>query len=414
MPIRSRSAAPAPSPKLMPRITQKHIAQQLGLSHSAVKGALNPDPRVRLRPETRQRVLRLAQRLGYRPHRQAQILRGKKSGLVGIIKGISLVQAGVEKAFYVARAIQRSGYGLTVNELHWDELGLRRAVDAMLDAQVEGVLLNAPWTEKADALEIQRLRDQGIPVIALGVAGSADVPAVQVDYRQGMRDLTRHLLARGFRRLNLICPVAPEALDRSSNITFSERARGFLEAAADARLPSSQARILHLAKSPDWRDSYVLGRMAIQKIEAEGVRPEALLCSNDESAVGALLACAEAGWRVPDDLAVTGFDNSTISRYMRPALTTVAQPSEAVAEKAVELLLKRIRGQRLVKNELSMKFPCRLVIRESCGQTRRDDPDQTNPKTISTPAPPRSAAEPPRPAEGSPHPPPRTPASARD
>lgn len=112
------------------------------------------------------------------------------------------------------------------------------------------------------------------------------------------------------------------------------------------------------------------GEEALRIVLAWPRRPDAVLCSNDDWALGALAVCGERGIRVPDDLAVTGFDGTLQGVYYNPRLTTVAQPIHEMAGKAVELLLRQIRGEHMPKKELKLVLPCNLVVRASCGGRR--------------------------------------------
>ncbi len=357
----------------MSGITQTEIADQLGISRSTVAKALHPRLQTQLSVQRRQSILQTAERLGYRPHRQAQLMRGVKSHVIGIIKTTGMVQTGVERSFYASQAIQVAGYGLLVNELHWDQTGERRAVDAMLDAHVEGVLL-AGLANMDDAVmaELQRLRDAKIPVVAVGGVRLPAIPVVTTDYRQGMAELTKHVLSLGYRNLALVSMIRPDDANLSWQWGFAERLAGFGEATAAAGLNAAQARVLHQPLTTGWTDSYAPGQAAIQQLVASGDRPAVLLCSNDDMAIGAIAACVEAGWRVPADIAITGFDNSTVGRYVVPPLTTMAQPTEAVAKQAVELLLKQMRGETISASTALVKLPCQLVVRQSCGAKQKE------------------------------------------
>lgn len=353
-------------------ITQADVAKACGLSRTAVAYALNPLLQSQLPLKTRQRVLESARQLGYRPHRHAQLMRGKNSGLIGIIKTTGIVQTGVERSFFASQAIQAAGYGLVVNEIHWDEAGAQRAVNVMLDARVEGVLLAGLASIDGAALEeLRRLQIARIPLAAIGSARADGIPSVMTDYRQGMAELTRHLLALGYRKLTLVCPVRAEEFAWPQNWGFAERMAGFRETVAAAGLSADEARVLHQPHTTGWADDYAPGQAAIQQLVARGERPEVLLCSNDEVAIGAMDACAEMGWRVPEDIAITGFDNSTIGRYARPRLTSVTQPTEATGKKVVELLLKQMRGEKLSASEKLVKLPCQVVVRQSCGNNQK-------------------------------------------
>jgi LacI family transcriptional regulator len=349
-------------------VTQTTIAEQLGLSQASVASVLGSyTGRRMLNPRLEAKVKRTATKLGYRPHRQAQLLCGVKSGLIGLIKATGVIQAGVERSFFASQAIQAAGYGLLVSELLWEEAGEHRAVDTMLDAHVEGVLLLGV----TNLAELQRLSHAKIPSVAVHSVCLPGTPLVMTDYRQGMRDLTNHLLMLGYRRLTLVSPIRPEDVGVTAQRNFAERLAGFREAADAAGLSESQARILFHAPTVNWRDDYAPGQAVIPRLIESRERPEVLLCSNDGMAIGALAACVDAGLKVPDDLALTGFDDTTLGRYLRPPLTTVAQPTEAVAKKAVELLLKQMRGEIILTNEKLVKLPCHVVVRESCGAARR-------------------------------------------
>jgi DNA-binding LacI/PurR family transcriptional regulator len=254
----------------------------------------------------------------------------------------------VERAFYASQAIQAAGYNLFANEILWSDEKLSRAVDMMLDAHAEGVVLAGvvPDLGEAAVAKVQRLRDAKIPIVVMAGVRFPDIPYVTTDYRQGMAALTEHVLSLGYRTLALVSAVRSENSASPNEWGFAERLAGFREATAAAGLSPAEARVLHQPLTAGWTDSYAPGQAAIRSLTESGERPEALLCSNDEMAIGAIRACAEAGWRVPNDIAVTGFDNTTAGRYACPALTTVAQPTEAVAKRAVELLLQQMREDK--------------------------------------------------------------------
>jgi LacI family transcriptional regulator len=117
-----------------------------------------------------------------------------------------------------------------------------------------------------------------------------------------------------------------------------------------------------------WFDLSGPGSRVAARMLAQVHRPDAILCSNDYLAIGAAAACADAGLRVPDNIAVTGFDNINMGAYLPGApLTTVAQPSEQMAKKAVEILLALIRKASREHLQMSVELPCSLVVRASCG-----------------------------------------------
>lgn len=349
--------------------TQADIARKLGVSRQAVGFALGDNPRLhaKLNPGTCDRIRTAAQQLGYRPHRSAQLLRKRKSGVIGMIQRGGMAQLAMLRAFYAAQAVYRNGYNLLTNDVLWNEDGMRKACEAMLDAQVEGVIVMNTEMTPAD---LDLLRTARIPMVQVaGVQRLADVPQVRADARQGMRDLTVHLLGLGYRRLSLITAWGDpqHGPDRRCWPT-ADRVDGFRDAVgADGEVVFEETPF-------DWMLPYQQGLVAMRKLLKRAERPEVLLCTNDDWAIGALRACAEAGVRVPEDVAVTGFDDSVSGRFSMVPLTTVAQQPAVMSRLAVEILLGRIKGDKRVTEESLVKVPCQLVVRQSCGADLRQSP----------------------------------------
>lgn len=362
-------------------ITQLGI--ELGISRSTVAAVLSQQPGAKLRPETRKRVLATARRLEYRPHRYAQIMRKGRSGIVGMIQFGGVMQFGTQRALYVAKAINASGFELLSSDVLWHHKGVSAACTAMLDARVEGVLLVSPYLTE---LELERFRKAKIPIVSLSGMRLTGIPQVVADVRQGVFDLTRHLFRLGHRHLTLLTGSLNKTQAETRFWPSMERIRGFREAVEKegghvdfaARSPvttrlDGEARgvIVCEGNADFWIDPYRIGEVAMSKLLRNGQRPDAALCSNDDWALGALAACADAGVRVPEDMAVTGFDNSIFSNYGTTRLTTVAQPIETMAQRAVDILVGMIRGEIAHAKNLLVKMPCKLMVRQSCGASAR-------------------------------------------
>jgi LacI family transcriptional regulator len=113
------------------------------------------------------------------------------------------------------------------------------------------------------------------------------------------------------------------------------------------------------------------GRDAWRALLKVGLQADAVLCPNDDWAMGMLAACAEAGLRVPQDVAVTGFDGMRYAQYGTVPLTTAAQPLEEMARYAVDLLVRMIHGHQPAESEMRVSMPCRIVVRNSTGGVAR-------------------------------------------
>jgi LacI family transcriptional regulator len=371
--------------------TQADIAKRLGISQGAVASVVGSySGRRLLRREMEEKVRHVADELGYRPHRQAQLLRGGRSGVLGILHmGHRGLAFSAERMTAVETAVRAAGFEPLSRDMSRQE-NPRAVCDRFLGERVEGLLLALP-VEWFPVAEIRRLRQFKVPLAALSGMVLPGVPQVHADGGGGMRALTRHLIGLGRRRLAFLTVETFSRFHPRRDRFWRDRIRGFEAAVIEAggRVVGSTAdpgagwddvrgdapeiigRVLCYPCVADGASPYAQGEEALRTVLAWPRRPDAVLCSNDDWALGALAVCGERGVRVPDDLAVTGFDGTMQGAYYNPRLTTVAQPIHEMAGKAVDLLLRQIRGERLPKKELKLVLPCNLVVRASCG-ARRD------------------------------------------
>jgi LacI family transcriptional regulator len=225
-------------------------------------------------------------------------------------------------------------------------------------AKVDGLVVLARSLPDEDVVTISRT----LPVVLLaGRLGAGSPDRVMADNRGGARAITEHLItAHAITELAFL--AGPDGSPDSD-----ERFAGFREALRAAGLPVPRRP----AASGGFTESG--GEQAVRRLLAGGARPRAIVCGNDEMALGALTALRAARLRVPSEVAVTGFDDIAAARHVRPALTTVRQPMRALGERSVGLLLDRITeepAQRGLAREPESKIavlPVEPVIRRSCG-----------------------------------------------
>jgi LacI family transcriptional regulator len=349
-------------------ITQTDIARRLGLSQAAVASVVGSyTGRRLLKPELEEKVRRLAEQLGYRPHRQAQQLRGRKSGLIGILQmGERGVAFTTERVVTLEDAVHEAGYDVLTCDVRLAG-NVHLVCERMLDARVEGIMLAVP-AEDFPLVEIRRLRELKIPLVTVSGRKLPGVPRVIPDVQTGMKDLTAHLIRSGRRRLAL--------LTVTHNATRMDGFRDALQAAG-GRLADNNAEIwpaggkaagrLVLQPTPPPGQTHAIAAEAARKVLDWPDPPDAIVCSNDDWALAALSVCGLAGVKVPVDMAVTGFDGSALGAYYHPPLTTVAQPIREMARQAMDLLGRQIRGEKTGGRGEDVKMPCRLVVRASCG-----------------------------------------------
>jgi LacI family transcriptional regulator len=348
------------------RSTIYEVARRSGVSTATVSRVMSDGKG--FSATTRNRVLATAAELGWVPSGSARGLASRRTGIVGLLfpdLGLSGV-AEEESPLYVDQVIR----------------GAERAATAVGDA----VLIAATRSEsgrelaftvagKVDGLVVmaRSLADEDITAIARSVpivmlascraasearaagkdSAAGDLDCVGADNRGGSRAVTAHLIGgHGYGDLAFLAGPAdsPDSQDRFA---------GFCDAMDQAGLPVPHAP----AAAGGFTEAG--GMHAVQAMLAAGRRPRAIVCGNDEMAIGALLALRAARLRVPADVAVTGFDDIAATRHVRPGLTTVRQPMRELGERSVQALFERI--ARPAGPQSSHVLPTRLVIRGSCG-----------------------------------------------
>ncbi|MBH0130697.1 LacI family DNA-binding transcriptional regulator [Salinibacterium sp. NK8237] len=328
------------------RPTVKDVAEAAGVSVATVSRALS-GARV-VRPELQELVVRTADALGYRPHLIAQALRRSRSGAIGMIV------PKIENPFFpqlvghADRVLQQHNLALLLCSADDDpELEAKR-ISILAERQIDGLLIS-PCSQSASAPALAEIAarmpvvqfDQRVPTVA--------TPFVGIDDAAGIAAVTAHLGRSGRRRLAFI------GAD-TDNWSGQRRTDGF-EAWADAEDPSARQRILAGDFSREFGHD-----AAMQLLAADG-QIDAIVCANDLLALGALDAATELGIGVPDQLAITGFDDINIATVSRPTLTTVRQPVAEMVEKAIGILLNAIDGA--VEEPVDIRLPVELIIRGS-------------------------------------------------
>ncbi len=346
---------------------------------SAVSVVLSPrtTTRTRVSEKTAERIRELAEKLHYRPHIPAQLMRKRKTGLIGVLE-FGRSEASSRRTNDLAKVLRARGYQVMVANVLWYK-GVKEAVDSILNAQVEGVIL-VMLAAGVQPEPVYAIQDAGIACVAFNGAHLPGIPQVRSDVKQGVGELTRHLLHLGCKRLALL--TSRHTRERAEELYWPsfERITAFGETIREAGgtfsqesgsfkgAPADRPAGVMVVENPREGLSYTeLGYLAATRLLGAGELPDAMICSNDRYAFGALRACFEAGIQVPGQIAVVGFNGEVDARFFCPALTTVDILDPADAEAAVDLLLELTRGERPLNDEVIQKVPCRLIVRESCG-----------------------------------------------
>lgn len=348
----------------MKRVAQKELARRLGVSQTTVSAVLRNDTSINISEETRQRVLDVAEKAGYWPNRMANVLLSRKSRIIGVAHSGAYHQVIIRKLKAVVTAVNKSGYMQIVQDLLYDHEGVN-ACQFFRDLNVDGmILINVHPAFMANGFA--RYLKGIVPTVAIDIEENPHVAQFKSDRHQGFRLMTEHLISLGYKKIATLSP--PEATGPNAYTLHFEGMRGGVaEALSNAGLEGP--RVIYEKDAPDL---YSGGKRAMARLLDSGELPDAVICSNDSWAIGALSEAEARGIRVPQELAVVGFQNEMQSLYSSPPLTTIEPPVERLAERALECLIRQMQGEIDLSEPFSSeRLPLELVVRQSCGASIR-------------------------------------------
>lgn len=311
----------------------KDVAAAAGVSISTVSNVLNDTKQVS--PALRRRVLDAVDTLGY--HANA-IARGLKSGRT---QSLCVIVPSIMSVFFpkvlhgMQMAAAARGYSLSIYETD-QQLAQEQAILARLREQwVDGILLSTSANPQEDSAYLETLarfsvNGRPIPVVCFEAVPSSNLDAVVVDHHAAAKDAVSYLCEIGRRRIAHISAPLRFAMGQA-------RHSGYLAALEECTLPLTESLILEGDYSP--QSGYECMRSLLHDGQPP---PDAVFCGNDQMAIGAIQAIREVGLRIPEDIAVMGFDNNFPGTLVSPPLSTVSVPKQRMGREAVELLLWRL------------------------------------------------------------------------
>jgi len=305
----------------------REVAAAAGVSRQTVSRVFNNHPSIR--PETRARVVTAMTELNFRPNRAARMLTTARSRTIGVLTASSSSLFGpVSSIDAVENAARDVGYFLTIaHAVSPDREGLEAALSSLVAQAVEGIVVIAPQQRVRNAMAAV-----SVDVPSVTLHGAADEDGVCVDQLEGARLATKHLLSRGHRRIAHVCGPSD---------WFEARVRreGFL---AETEAMGLRARV---SEEGDWSAASGAA-IAAGLLDNRGVT--AIFSANDQMALGVLHVAHELGLRVPEDLAVVGFDDIPEAAFFWPPLTTVRQDFAELGQRCIARLVAQIESAPLL------------------------------------------------------------------
>lgn len=325
------------------RVTIRDVAERAGVSVSTVSKVLNQ--RYGVSAATLARVQGVIAELGYEASLVAQSLRNTQTNVIGILVA-DLEPFSTELLKGAADAIRGTGYELVVysaggrvsDHVGWE----RRYLSRLSGTLVDGAVLVTPTVVDVN---------YGAPVVAVDPhTGPSEFPTIDSDNLKGAQIAVEHLLELGHRRIGMLT-------GRPDLQSARLREEGYRSALAAAGVPADEDLVRLGAYDSD------VSLASAHELLALPNRPTAIFAANDISAIATVDAAADLGLRVPDDLSVVGFDNVPESALSSPALTTINQPIREMGQRAIELLVRLIRGEPASATHVTLAT--NLVVRQS-------------------------------------------------
>lgn len=329
------------------------IAEAAEVSRATVSLALNGKPGVA--PATCKRIMEIAERLNYQPNAFAKGLVLRRTETLGVIVPdiSSPFYAGLVRG--VEQEASANGYHLilctTAGKLSKEELYLR----LLGERRIDGMILMTP---RGDEETIRRVQGEEFPLVVVDrdIQAADEVVEVIVDNLHGALTATEHLIELGYQRIGFINGIPELQASR-------DRLRGYRLALQEHGIVPHDDWIC----TGDFQEEG--GYRCMQKLLDVNPPLDAVFAASDLMAVGAIKAIREAGKRVPDDIAIIGFDDIPLAAHLDPPLTTMRQPMAEMGAMASRLLLHLIKGEEVFQRKAILQTE--LIVRASCGASQR-------------------------------------------
>ncbi|HEX3051229.1 MAG TPA: LacI family DNA-binding transcriptional regulator [Aggregatilineaceae bacterium] len=337
------------------KVTSKDVAKAAGVSQATVSYVLNNVEQANISAETRQRVQQAAHDLSYTPNAVARSLVQGRSNNIGVVLFHPHEQIFIDSWMPniltgLGSVIQHYGFRLLVERVN-DKHRYKSIINLLHSHEVAGLVVQATLGREFISTE---LINQGVPVVIVGGLSEHIHYSISSDNLTGVQTVVNHLIGLGHQQIACIS-YAPEGSVEHT----ADRLATYYETLAAAGLSPDPSLVRFGVFDP------LTGYEAMRDLLRQKPLPTAVFGMNDTMAIGALAAIQEAGLRVPEDIAIAGFDDDRMSAFTTPPLTTIHESQREIGQHAGEMLIGLVNDvEPAVAN---LKLPTWLVVRKSCG-----------------------------------------------
>lgn len=332
------------------KATINDVAKQAGVSIKTVSRVMNNEPSVR--QATREKVMVVVDELNYQPNLAARNLAGTKSFSIAFIYDNPNAYYVIDMQNGILSACKKQGFELLIHPCDAKADNLLAEVTKMVKhSRIAGLVLTPPFSEQPEF--VQHMKDLDIKIVRIvsgDIAPDDIAPCIMINDHAAAQSITQHLIDLGHKDIGFI---AGEAEHRST----VERLKGYKQTLADNNIAVNDTLIIN------GEYSFESGVKGAQQLMSLPNKPSAVFSCNDEIAAGALFAARLMGISIPEQLSISGFENSPFSRQTWPRLTTADQPNQKIAEDAANLLIASTRKQSI--NAEPIQYTPKLVVRDS-------------------------------------------------
>lgn len=333
-----------------PEITIHDIAKKLNIAASTVSRALKDNPLIS--EATREKIKKTAEEMGYRPNIMAANFRTKRTNTIGVIVPLinrhffSAVISGIEDIAY------QQGFAVTISQSNDNFEKESKIAHTLFANRVDGLILSIGMETKTTE-HLRLFSDRNIPLVFFDrVVDEIQAHKIIVDDFGSAYKATQHLIEQGRKRIAHI--GGPLNLD-----IYKQRQNGYCKALSDNGLITNNSYIVNNSLTR------LDGKKAIEKLLKCEIKPDAIFCANDTTALSSIIYLKEHGIKVPTDIAIVGYSNEPFSELVTPSISTIKQPGFEIGQKAAELIINQIlKKEKVIKFE-TIKLSTELIIRES-------------------------------------------------